>query len=94
MGVKLGKILASAALKVVLKKDFDLIVPVPLHRSRLRMRGYNKSDMIAKGIAEVFDIPHNGLIMIRQSPPKHKPRNQKLIDGKMWARYSKLQNLN
>lgn len=78
IGVKLGKILASAALKSGFEKDFDLIVPVPLHRSRLRMRGYNQSDMIAKGIAEVFDIPHNDTIMIRQSATKTQTKKSKI----------------
>ena len=36
---------------------FDLIVPVPLHLSRLRQRGYNQSDFFAKGLAEVLRIP-------------------------------------
>ncbi|MDR6193198.1 ComF family protein [Siphonobacter sp. SORGH_AS_0500] len=35
----------------------DLLLPVPLHESRLRQRGYNQSDSIAKGISEVTGIP-------------------------------------
>lgn len=36
---------------------FDLIIPVPLHTSKLRERGYNQSDFFAQGIAEVMCIP-------------------------------------
>ena len=32
--------------------NIDLIVPVPLHLSRLRQRGYNQSDCLAEGIAK------------------------------------------
>ena len=30
----------------------DLIVPVPLHPKKLKKRGYNQSEWIARGIAE------------------------------------------
>jgi competence protein ComFC len=31
---------------------FDAVVPVPLHRSRLRKRGFNQAELLARGIAE------------------------------------------
>ncbi len=31
---------------------FDAIVPVPLHRSRLRRRGFNQSELMARSLAE------------------------------------------
>ncbi len=34
----------------------DLIVPVPIHNTKLRKRGYNQSTYLAKGLAEVLDI--------------------------------------
>lgn len=34
----------------------DMIVPVPLHRSKLRRRGYNQAMEIARGISEVTGI--------------------------------------
>lgn len=35
----------------------DVIIPVPLHRKRLRQRGYNQSEYIARGLSEVTGIP-------------------------------------
>lgn len=35
----------------------DLLVPVPLHRQRLRKRGYNQSEIISRGVSEVTGIP-------------------------------------
>jgi len=35
----------------------DLIVPVPLHKKRLKQRGYNQSEIIAQGASEIMDIP-------------------------------------
>ncbi len=36
---------------------FDCVVPVPLHKSKLRKRGYNQSEFFALGLAEAFGIP-------------------------------------
>jgi ComF family protein len=35
----------------------DVIIPMPLHPKRLRERGYNQSEYIARGISEVTGIP-------------------------------------
>jgi competence protein ComFC len=41
----------------------DLIAPVPLHRSRLRSRGYNQSAKIAGFAARLLDIPTGGVVV-------------------------------
>ncbi|MDA1079077.1 MAG: ComF family protein [bacterium] len=35
----------------------DIIVPIPLHRSRKKLRGYNQSELIAKRLAHHLQIP-------------------------------------
>ena len=35
----------------------DAVVPVPLHRKRLRQRGYNQSTLIAEGLTQIWGIP-------------------------------------
>lgn len=35
---------------------FSAVVPVPLHRSRLRLRGFNQSELMARGIAEKLEV--------------------------------------
>ncbi len=45
--------------------DIELIVPVPLHKSRLRKRGYNQSNYIAKGIALASKIPFSDQVVER-----------------------------
>ena len=37
--------------------DIDMIIPVPLHPKRLKQRGYNQSEWIARGISSVTGIP-------------------------------------
>lgn len=61
----------------------DRIIPVPLHLSRLRTRGYNQALEIARPIARVLDIPldHDSLIRTRATaaqsdlPVEHRRRN-------------------
>ncbi|HAO92656.1 MAG TPA: amidophosphoribosyltransferase [Deltaproteobacteria bacterium] len=38
-------------------KDLDLIVPVPLHRERLKSRGYNQSLLIARAVSKIITAP-------------------------------------
>lgn len=37
--------------------DYDAIMPVPLHPTKLKLRGYNQSELLAKGMAEVSGLP-------------------------------------
>ncbi|MGX5688796.1 ComF family protein [Arcticibacter tournemirensis] len=43
----------------------DIIVPVPLHKSRERKRGYNQSERIASGLSTVLGIPVDSESLLR-----------------------------
>ncbi|MFN5324024.1 MAG: ComF family protein [Bacteroidota bacterium] len=43
------------------------IIPVPLHASKLRKRGYNQSDFFAQGISESLQIPVMNNSLMRRS---------------------------
>ncbi len=47
-----GKLAVPLMLQVVGDGPFDAVVPVPLHRSRLRKRGFNQAELLARGVAE------------------------------------------
>ena len=57
--------------------DFDAIVPVPLHRARQRQRGYNQCDYLAKGIAQVLDIPWFPDVLIKQKATSSQTRKSR-----------------
>ncbi len=38
-------------------QNLDLIIPVPLHPKKLKLRGYNQSEWIAMGISDSLEIP-------------------------------------
>lgn len=47
-----GRLAAPLMLQVLGEGRFDAVVPVPLHRSRLRKRGFNQAELLARGVAE------------------------------------------
>ncbi|MEY2761687.1 MAG: Amidophosphoribosyltransferase [Bacteroidota bacterium] len=54
---KLGEYLGVCIGKSFTLKDYDVIIPMPLHPSRLKERGYNQAACIAKGMASESGIP-------------------------------------
>jgi ComF family protein len=57
IGFELGKIYGLTLKNSGFTDDMDLIIPVPLHKSRQRSRGFNQSEYIARGIAEATGLP-------------------------------------
>jgi competence protein ComFC len=38
-------------------QDYDFIVPVPLHPYKMKIRGYNQAELLAKQISKYFQLP-------------------------------------
>lgn len=57
--------------------SYDLIIPVPLHKARRRIRGYNQSERIAVGLAETTGIPLNTDLLIRPRRTKTQTRKSR-----------------
>ena len=53
----------------------DIIMPVPLHPSRKRKRGYNQAQILAEEIGKILEIPvdSKSLIRTRKTSPQKKP---------------------
>ena len=49
-----------------LTDNMDLLVGVPLHKSRLNQRGYNQADWIAEGLSAALAIPARTDVLIRK----------------------------
>ncbi len=65
IGHLLGELLGEELKQSPKFNDIDLIVPVPLHPSKQKKRGYNQSEEIAKGISKKLQAPVNTQIMVR-----------------------------
>ena len=64
-GIKLGEIMGETSFGNNLKENIDLIVPVPLHKKKESKRGYNQSEMFAKGLSKSTGRPISVKNLIR-----------------------------
>jgi ComF family protein len=55
-GVRLGAILGIELSESPYFKNIDLAIPIPLHPKKEKIRGYNQSDFIARGISRTLGI--------------------------------------
>ncbi|MBS1532953.1 MAG: ComF family protein [Bacteroidetes bacterium] len=77
IGNLLGNIAAAQLQESSSYDNLDAIIPVPLHRKRLRKRGYNQSACFAQGIAEKLNIPviEDNLVRVRATETQtHRSR--------------------
>lgn len=54
--------------------DADVIVPVPTHASRLRERGYNQAELIARPLGRSLGLPCRSYLLVRTRPRPDKLR--------------------
>jgi ComF family protein len=59
IGFELGKIYGSALLQSGFTENIDMIIPVPLHPAKKRVRGFNQSEVISSGLADTTGLPVN-----------------------------------
>jgi ComF family protein len=57
IGYELGRIYGLSLKASGFTDDIDLIIPVPLHPAKKRIRGFNQSETISMGIADVAHLP-------------------------------------
>jgi ComF family protein len=59
LGIFLGQHLAGYAGLEIQEQEinYDYIIPVPLHKTKVRERGYNQSEYLVKGLSENLKIP-------------------------------------
>lgn len=58
--------------------DVDMLVGVPLHKSRLNQRGYNQADWIAEGLSESLSIPMRTDVLIRKRFKSSQTRKNRM----------------
>lgn len=52
------------------KNSIDCVIPIPLHKKKERIRGFNQSLMIAKGVSKITNIVIDDKSVIRNTPNK------------------------
>lgn len=83
IGNKLGQMAGAQLLQNPHYKKYDAIIPVPLHKSRLRKRGYNQSACFANGLAAVLNAPVLINNLVRKNATEtqtHKSRFERAVN--------------
>ena len=83
VGNTLSDILVAAFDRHYDSKEFDVIIPVPVHRKRLFQRGFNQAVILAARLSAKTKSPldRTSLIKVKDTPPQaafaQGPENQK-----------------
>ena len=85
IGTRIGNLYGQELNDGGFSGSFDLIVPVPLHHTRLRKRGYNQSAKFAEGLSQALGVPWEESISIRLNATTTQTRK---------GRASRWQNVN
>ncbi|HEV8514562.1 MAG TPA: ComF family protein, partial [Cyclobacteriaceae bacterium] len=56
VGRRLGQFFGKEITDIGLANEFDIIIPMPLHRIRQMKRGYNQSTMFAEGLKNSIGV--------------------------------------
>jgi Predicted amidophosphoribosyltransferases len=74
IGEVLGKYAGVALLESTDFCSIDVIIPVPLHQKKYRKRGYNQSELIARGLSAIINKPIDttSLIRVRENATQTK----------------------
>lgn len=78
LGVRIGKVYGNDIANIDCFKA-DMIIPVPLHNSRMRKRGYNQSELFGKGLAEALKIPLMSNAITRNVKTETQTKKNKLL---------------
>ena len=78
---KLAKPLGHLMVKKLNQQNIKnpILIPIPLHLKRLRWRGFNQADLLARQISKELNIPiiNNLLIQTKHTLPQMKIKNAK-----------------
>lgn len=63
--------------------DPEVMIPVPVHEKRLRVRGYNQAEEIAKRLSEIWELPVDSGYLVRSGETraqKELSRNERMTN--------------
>jgi ComF family protein len=67
IGYELGKLYGLSLTRSDFLEGINMIIPVPLHPSKKRTRGFNQSELISDGLSEVTGLPVGRTLLERNS---------------------------
>ena len=76
MGVMLAHELKSHFMDEL--DNYELILPIPIHKSKIATRGYNQSDFIAEGLSKALQIDFDCENLIRTRKTSTQTKKSKI----------------
>nr|WP_298893074.1 phosphoribosyltransferase family protein [uncultured Psychroserpens sp.] len=70
IGEFLGEWLGELLKPMSSYQDIDVVIPVPLHKAKLKSRGYNQVDKFAKAIAKSLHAEYNTTMLVKTTNTK------------------------
>ena len=70
VGELLGDWLGEELATIKAYKKIDVVIPVPLHKAKLKKRGYNQVAKFGQRIAEALNVPYEDDVLIKTSVTK------------------------
>ena len=84
VGVFIGNLYGDELKQCVDFNTVDIIIPVPLHERKLKLRGYNQSEKFAQGLSESMDVETDFKTLYREFNSESQTRK---------SRYNRWQNV-
>lgn len=86
VGVLLGLMFGQELMAEKRLPEGELIISVPLHKKKMKTRGYNQSDLLAEGLSNATGIPWSGTALSRNKytetqTGKSKKERQDNVEG-------------
>jgi ComF family protein len=85
LGERMGELMGESLVQAHWHNQIDCIVPVPLHPKKQISRGFNQSEVIAKGLSKTANIPTEFQLLKRLSHTETQTRK---------GRYDRFTNMN
>lgn len=87
LGEAMGQMMARELLRSGFFEAIDCIIPVPLHKKKQQLRGYNQSEWIARGISAATGIPTDTTTVVRRKNTETQTRKT------MWERWENVDGI-
>jgi ComF family protein len=78
IGFVLGNWLGAELQELAAYRDIDIVIPVPLHKKRLRSRGFNQVEKFGKQIAEALDAQYIDDVLVKISNTKSQTKKGRI----------------
>ena len=78
LGQELGRWYGWNLAEQAFQQQFDALVPIPLHREKLKKRGYNQSEHFALGLGHSLGLPVWADVVERRQPSQTQTRKSRL----------------